>query len=53
MPWLDHGIHSVTVEKAMSVLEWMPGSSPGMTTNVGGMKKGRSDGPPSRLKQLE
>jgi len=28
MPWLDHGIHSVTVEAGASVTEWIAGSSP-------------------------
>jgi hypothetical protein len=29
---LDPAIHSVTVEEIMTATEWMPGSSPGMTT---------------------
>jgi hypothetical protein len=29
---LDPAIHSVTVAMVVSVTEWMPGSSPGMTT---------------------
>ncbi len=31
---LDPAIHSVTLATAAIVAEWMPGSSPGMTTNV-------------------
>ncbi|MBA3518975.1 MAG: hypothetical protein H0T75_15365 [Rhizobiales bacterium] len=36
MPWLDHGIHSVTAEAGASVTEWIAGSSPAMTTSKGG-----------------
>ena len=31
MPWLDHGIHSVTLIAATAVTEWMAGSSSGST----------------------
>src|SRR5688572_4347725 len=34
MPWLDHGIHSVTLPPAATVLEWIAGSSPAMTTEA-------------------
>ena len=35
MPWLDHGIHSATVEVSCDVTAWIAGSSPAMTTSVG------------------
>jgi hypothetical protein len=32
MPWLDHGIHSVTLQVVATGTEWIAGSSPAMTT---------------------
>jgi len=34
MPGLDPGIHSVTVDAAKAVTEWMPWSSHGMTMGL-------------------
>jgi hypothetical protein len=35
IPWLDHGIHSVTLGTSLTVTEWIAGSSPAMTTSKG------------------
>jgi hypothetical protein len=37
MPGLDPGIHSVTILKTASATEWIAGSSPAMTTDVGSL----------------